>query len=189
MLCLVCYTAIVSLEQNHSTVTQAERYAKTVVRALPGGWEAFREALVYSSKPQPESGQGLLSDRERQEAKISLTMMQMLFKWLGSNLSGSWFIWFRLPVCMCVCMHRICQRQVRVSICHLTVSLGKSVSVNAEACQRQVPVLPSMPAVQQLEEECKAQGQVLAIVRHRQLNSLTLGDRMGSAHWCHVTLV
>lgn len=31
-LCLVCYTAIVSPERNHSTVTQAKRYAKTVVR-------------------------------------------------------------------------------------------------------------------------------------------------------------
>lgn len=73
------------VEQNHSTVTQAEWYAKTVVRAKQAEWEALREVLVYSFKPQPESGQGLLSDTATSEVKASLSTMQM-FK--VSFLSG-----------------------------------------------------------------------------------------------------
>lgn len=42
-------------------------------------------------------------------------------------------------------------------------------SVNAEACQRQVPALLPMPAVQQLGKDCKAHSQVSAIRIQHQL--------------------
>lgn len=59
--------------------------------------------------------------------------------------------------------------------------LGKPESVlNAEACQRQVPVLLPMPAVQQLGKDCKAYSQVWAIGRQHQLefSGSEVGDEM-----------
>lgn len=55
------------------------------------------------------------------------------------------------------------------------------VSVNAEACQRQVPALPPMPAVRQLGKDCKAHCQVWAIGRRHQLEFPAGGGSNGQA--------
>jgi len=108
LLALVCCTVIVPPERNHSTVTQAERYAKAVVRSQPGGWEALREALVYGSEPQPESGRGLAVSQGNTRGWRPLSLCRCFLKWPGSHSSASRFCWFGSPVCVRVCRVCVC---------------------------------------------------------------------------------
>lgn len=165
---------------------------KLRLRHSRAGERHWGEVCFTAPKPQPESRQGLLSDRETWEAKSSLAMVQMLFKWLGSYLSGSWFCRFRLQS---VCLHfwSLCRRQcVLAFVTWLPGSQSQEtrVSVNAEACQRQVPALLPMPGVQQLGKGCEAHSQVWAVGIQHQLEFPASGgsNKQASLQSCGLRL-
>lgn len=83
-----------------------------------------------------------------------------------------------------MCISSLCQR--KCALAYVTWLPGSRpqetrVSVNAEACQRQVPALPPMPAIQQLGKDCKAHGQVWAIGKQHQLEFPVSGGWDGQA--------